>query len=434
MGNNVNTWLVAAGIAVSPLPLAVFANTPCSLVDQEISDAYYTREGFRQPSRRAVVPAPKFCPTNASYQGRQYSGCGKSGFAAAALFYQSNYDYVDRLLGINELLYQTNADRFRPFLEPHFDSVSAQRNLPNRDAPYPRKPVLPHPFGQMPFAVVEDRKSKVVPTKEIRLPAYDKALVYYHRETGMVFSLTLYPRAKDSSADLLVLGFKGSEPFDYGKDFTRDNIPQELNLMTPKYEAAYQVSQAVQMLLRKAGRTCNTKMAYTGHSLGGGLALMAGALAGPRCDRRSDSIVVFNSATPSYENHRMQVRQNNAIALIVDFAIDNEVVAKLAPNKASILRYFSGSSQVLRFASIDSGADRRALKHFVNVLHVSGVPVATAAALAADTLLAAAESIENHVLKTVRKQVTLINRGMVPPPAFPTKASTDMLCRAYTPL
>jgi len=185
---------------------------------------------------------------------------------------------------------------------------------------------------------------------------------------------------------------------------------------------AISVGQEVTRLLYESKQSCTASVLYTGHSLGGGLALFSALMAGQRCNQRDDSIVLLNAAMPGVltSNETMLLNAHNSVSIVADINISEEFLQSVQIGKSDFLEKLAAKTQVVRFSEI--GAGSRAAK-----IWRSSNPI--------DPLIRLGRSLNNHRIGVLTTPLNdLANEIEFPIPIKLKDRTAGKICRWYKPI
>ncbi|QOW21102.1 alpha/beta hydrolase [Novilysobacter avium] len=281
-------------LVIATLPTSTSASTsPCSAAEQVRSDSYYTPTGLNLPNATGL--APKFCPRG---KIERYSVCGKPGGQAAIKFFHDNLSTINFLAGLSGTAYDAE--------EKLVDGVQGNARYVVAD-----EILLSVPDSRTRPAFAPDYVHR---TSDVTLPKPNRTRYYYDPDTRLYFSVS---RRYGKDKENVIFAFKGTT-MTSGRDWWADAI-NGVGGSTGIYDEAVNVTQDLVAQTVREGRGCSTSFIYTGHSLGGGLAVRAAQLAGERCGVKTDSLVVFNPALPAF-GQSWVTRKNTSVSLAAFFS------------------------------------------------------------------------------------------------------------------
>lgn len=426
------SWLVVSLTLLLPLSACAesgerLSSHGCTAAEQHASDALYDADGLRRVHARG--PLVKWCGAPAA-ENSYKQWCNKAGFGPVIAHVQANILWYWRLLLASEETYEAYDVHFKHFhaAQARFEQETLTRaraaaalngseslaakptGVQDSQRPY-------HPAGRKKYAYVDKRTTVMRGTDRLILPQIGQVFYYEDRATLSTFSLAMLPGDPEGwIKQRLVVAFRGSVPFAESKDFTDANLKAFLGAHSEAYLGAGLIGGEINQLLISAGQGCSTKVIYTGHSLGGGLALEAGTMSGLRCrERRPDNIVVFNPARLRGSNVERSVansRYSSSVNQITLVATEWDVVKWLhheIPGPLLSVIDFLLSSTVM-----DLSSGYRVLK-LENLESAAMGPVS------------------DHLISSLKISLSTLRSKIPEAPARIPEEGVRSLCRAYTP-
>ena len=280
----------------------------------------------------------------------------------------------------------------------------------------------------------------------IELPRVGELIYYMDAISKAVFTIH---RREDDKGPRYTVAFKGSgidltqDLEDWRNNFAQGGLYQDDRLrlllplqvkmvlgpeylrIPPVYMRAISVGQDLTRLLHDSGQACDAAVLYTGHSLGGGMALFSALMAGQRCNQRDDSIVLLNAAMPGdlASNETMLLNAYNSVSIVADINVANEFlqgVQDWRSGKSDFLQNLAAKTQVVRFNQIGAGSPLARIWQSFNP---------------ADPLIRLGQSLNNHRIGALTKPLDDFERQMKYPFPIPlTDRQSGQLCRWYTPI
>jgi hypothetical protein len=384
------------------IPGQTVASPPCTDAERRTSQAHYDNNGKLLATAPHGTVAPKFCPSGTPTDYRQT--CGKSGASPAIDFLARNIEAITTAALLSKQVY-VEAARFEELHEGRI-------NAPPASEPYDVMTVVPS------STMLESRKGVTVPPR-------DSTTSWRHRESGLHFTLTR--RASfipNGERDVVLIAFRGTDMFNSG-DWSVNAQQAESasylvallggNAVPYMYQQAQEV--AFQLAQQRIKQGCPFSIVYTGHSLGGGLAVHAAFMAGSSpisCKGKKDSLVTFNSSLASRDNLEEYKRLQNDVGLYAMLYATRDPLRN------------NGNFHLLPFERVGYAHQASQLAHRAQVVMFPNVQIAEGAGVCYAPCW---HSIENlhRTLADFRRSVGQSVRRV------PTKQVQDA-CRWYEPI